>query len=71
MARAKAEGKHIGRPRRVVALEELKRLRAQGLSIRQIARSMEVPSSTVAKRLKLLGAASENSGGNPGGAIHA
>jgi len=54
MARAKAEGKRIGRPARAVALEELRELRSQGLSIRQIARLMEVPSSTIAKRLKLL-----------------
>jgi len=71
MARAKAEGKCIGRPMRAVALEELRRLRAQGLSIRQIARRMEVPSSTVAKRLKLLAAGPENSGDEAGGTIHA
>jgi DNA invertase Pin-like site-specific DNA recombinase len=70
MARARAEGKRIGRPMRAVALEELQRLRAQGLSIRQIARQMEVPSSTVAKRLKLLAAAPGNCGGDAG-AIHA
>jgi DNA invertase Pin-like site-specific DNA recombinase len=51
MARAKAEGKRIGRPVRRVDLEELRRLRGQGLSIRQVARALGVPSSTVAKRL--------------------
>ncbi len=71
MARARAEGKHIGRPMRVVAVEELRRLRAQGLSIRQIARRMEVPSSTVAKRLKLLGTTPGDPHGGDGGAIHA
>ncbi len=60
MARAKAEGKRIGRPVRVVNLEELARLHAQGLSIREVARRLEVPSSTVAKRLRLLS--------SPGGA---
>src|SRR5262245_34739920 len=54
MARAKAEGKRIGRPARVVALDDLMDLRSQGLSIRQIGRRMDVPSSTIAKRLKLL-----------------
>ena len=54
MARAKAEGKRIGRPPRHVDLERLGRLRAEGRSVRQIARDLEVPSSTVAKRLKLL-----------------
>jgi len=51
MARARAEGKRIGRPVRVVDLEELRRLRVEGLSIRRIARRIGVPSSTVAKRL--------------------
>jgi DNA invertase Pin-like site-specific DNA recombinase len=55
MARAKAEGKRIGRPTRQVDLEELRRLRGQGLSIRQVARNLGVPSSTVAKRLSALG----------------
>ena len=54
MARARAEGKRIGRPERRVDLERLARLRAEGRSIRQIARTLAVPSSTVAKRLKLL-----------------
>ena len=54
MARARAEGKRIGRPPRVVDPEELGRLRALGLSIRQVARRMSIPSSTVAKRLKLI-----------------
>jgi DNA invertase Pin-like site-specific DNA recombinase len=49
-----AEGKRIGRPARGVDLVELQRLRAQGLSIRQIARRMSIPSSTIATRLKLI-----------------
>lgn len=52
MARAKAEGKRIGRPVRVIDLEEILRLRVQGFSIRQIARRVGAPSSTVAKRLQ-------------------
>lgn len=51
MARARAEGKRIGRPERRVNLEELRRLRGERFSIRQIARRMGVPRSTVAKRL--------------------
>jgi DNA invertase Pin-like site-specific DNA recombinase len=54
MARARAEGKRIGRPIRPVDLQHLERLREQGLSIRQMARRLNVPSSTVAKRLKLI-----------------
>jgi DNA invertase Pin-like site-specific DNA recombinase len=54
MARARAEGRRIGRPPRVVNLEELRRLRAEGHSIRAIGRHLDVPSSTVAKRLGAL-----------------
>lgn len=54
MARARAEGKRIGRPVRRVDLEELRRLRAAGRSIREIARALGVPRSTVAKRLAAL-----------------
>src|SRR5689334_18257139 len=54
MARARAEGKRIGRPSRAVDLERLGILRAEGRSIRQIARALAIPSSTVAKKLKLL-----------------
>src|SRR2546426_365148 len=54
MARARAEGKKIGRPTRAMDLRLLQCLRAEGHSIRQIARRLEVPSSTVAKRLEIL-----------------
>jgi DNA invertase Pin-like site-specific DNA recombinase len=54
MARARAEGKKIGRPTRRVDLSELAKLRGQGLSIRQVARTMGIPTSTVAKRLASL-----------------
>lgn len=54
MARARAEGKRIGRPVRWVDTAELERLRAEGLSIRVIARRIGVPRSTVAKRLTAL-----------------
>jgi len=68
MARARAEGKRIGRPERAVDLAELGRLRAQGLSIRQIARRMATPSSTIAKRLgsAATGTRSGASGGTGG-----
>jgi DNA invertase Pin-like site-specific DNA recombinase len=62
MARARAEGKRIGRPVRRMDLEELRRLRLQGRSIRQIGRALGVPSSTVAKRLAGLGTAVPSAG---------
>ena len=64
MARARAEGKRIGRPERRVDLERVARLHAQGRSVRQIARDLAIPSSTIAKRLKLLArtAAGETTG---------
>ncbi len=54
MARARAEGKRIGRPVRWVNIDELQRLRAAGRSIREIARALGVPRSTIAKRLAAL-----------------
>jgi DNA invertase Pin-like site-specific DNA recombinase len=64
MARARAEGKRIGRPARFVDLVQLERLRGEGQSIRQIARRLGVPSSTVAKRLKLTATAAATGGGH-------
>jgi DNA invertase Pin-like site-specific DNA recombinase len=64
MARARAEGKRIGRPARFVDLVQLERLRAEGQSIRQIARRLGVSSSTVAKRLKLTATAAATGGGH-------
>jgi DNA invertase Pin-like site-specific DNA recombinase len=62
MARARAEGKRIGRPVRYMDLEELRRLRLQGRSIRQIGRALGVPASTVAKRLAGLETAGPSAG---------
>jgi DNA invertase Pin-like site-specific DNA recombinase len=64
MARARAEGKRIGRPVRRMDLEQLRRLRLQGHSIRQIGRTLGVPASTVAKRLAGLVAAVNSPAGN-------
>src|SRR5262245_65944851 len=47
MARARAEGKRIGRPVRRLDLEALRRLRLQGQSFRQIGRTLAVAASTV------------------------
>lgn len=54
MARARAEGKRVGRAGPTGRPRGAPTARADGRSIRQIARSVGVPSSTVAKRLATL-----------------
>jgi len=44
---ARINGKSIGRPRRVFRRDEAVQLRAKGLSWREIARTLQVPFSTV------------------------
>jgi len=44
---ARTKGKTLGRPKRVFRRDEVLRLRAIGLSYRQIAARLELPSSTV------------------------
>lgn len=48
---ARASGKQLGRPRRVVNHDEVRRLRANGVSIRQIAQKLGVGYGTVRLRL--------------------
>ena len=52
MAHARAMGKRIGRPPAVVDVEKVAQLRAQGLSLREIARTLGVPVSRVRRALK-------------------
>ncbi len=47
LRKAKASGKHVGRPRVVLNRLRLERLREEGLSWRAIARKMNLPRSTV------------------------
>lgn len=47
MARAKAQGKTFGRPRRIINHPVAIAFRAQGMSVREIARRMGVPKSTL------------------------
>lgn len=49
---ARAIGKQLGRPRRVVNHDEVRRLRADGASIRQIAQKLGVGYGTVRVRLR-------------------
>ncbi len=47
LRKAKASGKHIGRPRVVLNRLRVERLRNEGLSWREIARCVDIPKSTV------------------------
>jgi DNA invertase Pin-like site-specific DNA recombinase len=49
---ARASGKQLGRPRRIVRQDELHRLRADGASLRQIAAKLGVGYGTVRLRLR-------------------
>jgi DNA invertase Pin-like site-specific DNA recombinase len=48
---ARAKGKQLGRPRRIVKQDELMRLKAAGLSLRQIAKTLGLGYGTVRLRL--------------------
>ena len=50
---AKAKGTSLGRPRRVFRRDEARRMRAEGLSWRRIARILQVPMSTVVDACRL------------------
>jgi DNA invertase Pin-like site-specific DNA recombinase len=49
---ARACGKQLGRPRRIVNDDELRRLRSEGASLRQIAERLRVGYGTVRLRLR-------------------
>jgi len=51
MARAKLEGKHVGRPRKEVDIRKVMELRAKGLSYSDIARIFGVSYHTIRRRL--------------------
>jgi len=48
---ARASGKQLGRPRRIVSQDEIARLKAEGFSLREIARKLGVGYGTVRQRL--------------------
>ncbi len=54
MAHARAMGKHIGRPRAVVDVEAVAKLREGGRSLREIAVSLNIPVSRVRRALLRL-----------------
>lgn len=54
IARAKAEGKHCGRPRKGIDLARAVELRRQGLGYKQIAKALGIPRSTLHSYLRNL-----------------
>ena len=51
VARAKAQGKHVGRPRRDIDLDLARLLREQGHGYRRVAKMMGIPKSTLVRHL--------------------
>lgn len=51
VARAKREGKHCGRPRRVFRIDQARELRKKGMSLRAIAEQLDVSLMTVCRAL--------------------
>ena len=62
LAKAKAEGKHLGRPRRDFDLRPVLALKEKGHSIREISKMMGVPRTTIRRRLSELEKRREGSG---------
>lgn len=51
LERARANGKKLGRPKTKVTLEQIQKIRAQGLSIRKTAKKLKIAKATVEKIL--------------------
>jgi DNA invertase Pin-like site-specific DNA recombinase len=51
MRQAKRDGKHVGRPKLIFSRDEVARLRAEGLSIREISKQMDLSIGTVSRTL--------------------
>jgi putative DNA-invertase from lambdoid prophage Rac len=54
IAEAQRQGKHCGRPKRIFRRDEMRALKATGLSLRKIAAQLGVPLTTVADALKVV-----------------
>jgi DNA invertase Pin-like site-specific DNA recombinase len=52
VAEAQRQGKHCGRPKRIFRRDEALRMRAEGKSVRAIARALGVPATTVADAMR-------------------
>lgn len=57
MERARREGRHVGRPRRQVDVAKAHALLTSGLSLRQAAKALRVPESTLRRALRQKGGA--------------
>lgn len=55
MERARREGKRIGRPEKAIPMTLARSLRAGGLSVRAVARRLQVPESTLRRALERAG----------------
>ena len=60
IARAQAAGTHCGRPRRGIDMAEAVSLQKQGLGVKQIAKRLGIPRSTIHRALQSLKEVSQN-----------
>jgi len=51
LARARAQGKQLGRPRRIISLDRIGEMRQAGASTAEVARRLQVSAATVRRRL--------------------
>lgn len=58
LRRARAQGKRLGRPRKAVDDTQIAAMRQQGMSLRQIGRTLGISKDAVAKVLSVMGAES-------------
>lgn len=54
LERARAQGRRVGRPPANIDMEALKRMLKEGRSVRQIAKRLGFPTTTIANRIKKL-----------------
>ncbi len=62
MARARREGKSIGRPEKAIPMTLARSLRAEGLSVRAVARRLKVPATTLRRAFERDAAAPNTHG---------
>lgn len=50
IARAKAEGKHCGRPYKEIDMKKVERLHSEGMNYREISAALDIPYPTLMRR---------------------